>query len=342
MIILGIETSCDETSASVVKDGKKILSNAVASSTDMHAKTGGIIPEEAAREQLKAILPVVEIALKESNIKPEKLDGIAVTSGPGLIGSLLVGVETAKTLAYVWKKPIVPINHLVGHFYANWLETDNPPSLPALALIVSGGHTDLVLIEDHGKLKWLGGTRDDAAGEAFDKTARLLELSRPDGPSIAAAAAKHDPAKKKFSINLPKPMLDQANFDFSFSGLKTAILREVNKLKEQGKWDEEAVNQLAYETQETIADILITKTLRALKKSGMKTLLVAGGVAANSRLKEKFQQAILDLDLNLDFRIPSPKLCTDNPTFVAAAAHYNFKPVPWQQVSTDPSLSLAS
>ena len=340
MIILGIETSCDETSASIVKDGKKILSNAVASSTDMHAKTGGIIPEEAAREQLKAILPVIEIALKESNTKPEELDGIAVTSGPGLIGSLLVGVETAKTLAYAWNKPIIPINHLLGHLYANWLTGGPEPQFPAVGLVVSGGHTDLVLMKNHGEMEFIGGTRDDAAGEAFDKTARLLGLPYPGGPSISAAAEKHEARNSQSESKLPRPLLDEKTFDFSFSGLKTAVLREVNKLKESNTLDESAISQIAHEVQEAITDVIVQKTLRAVQHYKVSTLLVAGGVAANSRLKEKFAKTILDLNLNLDFFVPPPQLCTDNASFIASCAFYNQKPVPWSEVNANPGLTI--
>ena len=188
MKILGIETSCDETAAAIVEDGTKILSNVVASSVEMHAKTGGVIPEEAARQQVRSILPVVEHALKDAGVKPGGINSIAVTVGPGLVGSLLVGIETARTLSLLWGKPLIPVNHLVAHIYANWLTGE--PEFPALALVVSGGHTDLVLMRGHGKIEWIGGTRDDAAGEAFDKCARLLGLSYPGGPSISAEASK--------------------------------------------------------------------------------------------------------------------------------------------------------
>jgi len=191
MNILGIETSCDETAAAVIKDGTKILSNVVASSADMHAETGGIIPENAARQQIKSIIPVITSVLEKAKIGSEEIDVIAVTSGPGLIGSLLVGIETAKTLSLLWDKPIIPANHLSAHIYANWISNKKVPEFPALALVVSGGHTDIVLMKDHGKLEWIGGTRDDAAGEAFDKTARLLGLPYPGGPAISAEAEKY-------------------------------------------------------------------------------------------------------------------------------------------------------
>ncbi|MBI2590378.1 MAG: tRNA (adenosine(37)-N6)-threonylcarbamoyltransferase complex transferase subunit TsaD [Candidatus Blackburnbacteria bacterium] len=340
MTILGIETSCDETAAAVVKDGKEILSNAIASSVEMHAKTGGIIPEQAAREQVKSIIPVINEAIGNCKLKIENLDAIAVTYGPGLIGSLLVGVETARTLSWVWDKPIVPINHLLGHIYANWL--DNPPTLPAIALVVSGGHTDIVLLKDHREVEWIGGTRDDAAGETFDKAARLLTLGYPGGPAIAASAAKFPISNFQFPIKLPRPLLDQNNFDFSFSGLKTAVLREVNQLKEANQLSNQAINQIAYEVQEAITDVLVAKTLKAAQRCGVKTILVSGGVAANSRLCEKFEFSIGHLSLDINLHIPSPKLCTDNAAMIAAAAEFNYHPIPWQEVTTNPSLTITT
>jgi len=357
MIILGIETSCDETAAAVVKNGRNILSTVVASSLQMHAKSGGIIPEKAAREQLKSILPVIQEALNQAlSDKPAReytkyIDAIAVTVGPGLVGSLLVGVETAKTLAHVWKKPIIPVNHLVAHIYANWLspnskvkipaspagrQNSKSPEFPALALVVSGGHTDLVLMKGYGKLEWLGGTRDDAAGETFDKCARLLGLPYPGGPAIADAAANyqlltinHQPLKM-----FPRPMIDKDNFDFSFSGLKTAVFREIQNPK---KLDKE---RLAAEVQEAIVDVLVTKTLRAVKKFRPKSLLLAGGVAANLRLREKFKLEIRNLSLEIDFRVPSPTLCTDNAAYIAAYAFYNYLPSNLERVATNPELTI--
>ncbi|MBI4029539.1 MAG: tRNA (adenosine(37)-N6)-threonylcarbamoyltransferase complex transferase subunit TsaD [Candidatus Blackburnbacteria bacterium] len=345
MIVLGIETSCDETAASVVRDGKEIISNVIASSVEMHAKTGGIIPEQAAREQVKSIIPVINEALgeaklwdlKQTHIPP--IDAIAVTYGPGLIGSLLVGVETARTLAWVWDKPIVPINHLLGHIYANWL--DNPsPTLPAIALVVSGGHTDIVLLKDHGEVEWIGGTRDDAAGEAFDKAARLLGLGYPGGPAISAAAEKYEALNSKFEIKLPRPLLDEKTFDFSFSGLKTAVLREVESIKRSHF--PLPTTDLAHEVQEAITDVLVAKTLRAVRETGVNTLLIAGGVAANSCLKEKFEEAIRNLPFAISLRVPPSRLCTDNAAMIAAAAEFNYHPIPWQEVTTNPSLTITS
>lgn len=325
MCILGIETSCDETAAAVVKNGIKILSNVVASSTDLHAKTGGIIPEVAAREQVKWIVPVIEKSI--ASLKSKDIKAIAVTHGPGLIGSLLVGVETAKTLAYVWKKPIVPINHLQAHLYANWLE-GKTPQFPAIGLVVSGGHTDLVLMKSHGQFKWLGGTRDDAAGECFDKTARVLGLGYPGGPAISRLAQKGNPN----TYDLPRPMINQKNYDFSFSGLKTAVINLMRKAKKVEKKD------LAAGIQQSIVDVLVAKTARAAKKHRVKSVLLAGGVVANQRLREQMKEKLPTLDNQLF--IPATKLCTDNATYVASYAHFNFKPISWQKIEADPSLRI--
>lgn len=338
MIILGIETSCDETAAAIIKDGKEILSTIIATSVDMHAKTGGIIPEQAAREQVKSILPVVNEALETSHLTEKDIDAIAVTVGPGLIGSLLVGVETARTLAWVWNKPVVPVNHLVGHIFANWLIST--PALPALALVVSGGHTDIVKIWDDYTIEWMGGTRDDAAGEAFDKSARLMGLGFPGGPAISKAAALHHQTTP--GVKLPRPLLNDKGFDFSFSGLKTAVLREVTKRKELNEWNTPSINQLAYEVQEAITDVLIQKTLRAVKETEINTLLVSGGVAANSRLREKFLEQIEKTKMDVQLHIPPPIFCTDNAAMIATAATYIYKPTTWEQITTDPNLTITS
>src|SRR3990167_9848444 len=277
MRILGIETSCDETGAAVIETESKnkkvkLISNVLASSLSLHSKTGGIIPETAAREQIKYIIPVIKQALieagcferkivnqKSSIINPASIDAIAVTIGPGLIGSLLVGVETAKTLSYIYKIPIIPVNHLFGHIYANFIsEIHNSEFIihnsaadvqfPAIALIVSGGHTDLVLIKNHGSIKWLGGTRDDAAGEAFDKIGRLLNLPYPGGPSIEKAAKNGNPKAFRF----PRPMIDSDDFDFSFSGLKTAVFREVKAMKQLNN---ETISDISASVQEAIIDV---------------------------------------------------------------------------------------
>lgn len=337
MRILGIETSCDETAAAIVEDGTKTISNVVASSAEIHAKTGGIIPENAAREQLKCIIPVIEEALNKEN-SPANIDAIAVTVGPGLVGSLLVGVETAKTLAYAWQKPIIPVNHLLAHLYANWLETETSPQFPAVALAVSGGHTDLILMKDHEQISWIGGTRDDAAGEAFDKSARVLGLGYPGGPAIALEAAKYVVNNKPQEIKLPRPMINEKNFDFSFSGLKTAVIREVQKLKENDQFNDLTIQELSYELQEAITDVLVSKTIKAAEKYQVKSILLAGGVSANQRLREKMQQAVNNKQYTL--HIPPSKLCTDNAAYIAVCAHFHRHPTPWSEIKVQPGLSI--
>lgn len=332
MRILGIETSCDETSAAIVENGQDLLSNAVATSSEMHVKTGGIIPEQAARQQVKSIIPILKEALKDAKTSLEKVDALAVTSGPGLIGSLLVGVETAKTLAMLTKKEIIPVNHLVAHIYANFI--GNTPSFPALCLVVSGGHTDMVLMTGHGKIKWIGGTRDDAAGEAFDKTARLLGLPYPGGPSISKKADHYLKENKGSKLDFfPRPMINDDNFDFSFSGLKTAVLTKVGKKDASQEF-------LAANVQEAIVDVLVEKTTRAAKKYKPKSILLAGGVAANKRLRDKFKKRIKREKLNSDFFVPPVNLCTDNAAYIAACAYFNFNASPWDKIDANPELAI--
>lgn len=329
MRILGIETSCDETAAAVVEDGSKIISNVIASSSEMHIKTGGIIPESAARQQIKFVIPVISKALEN-----EKVDAIAVTVGPGLIGSLLVGVETAKTLSMLWEKPIIPVNHLVAHIYANWV--NDTPEFPALALVVSGGHTDLVLMKGHGKITWIGGTRDDAAGEAFDKCARLLGLPYPGGPSVSKEAGLFRKNNPKQNLNLfPRPMIDEDNFDLSFSGLKTAVRRGVEGKKVD-------TSEICANVEEAIVDCLVDKSIKAIKKLKPKSFLLAGGVAANLRLREKFKDELSANNLQVEFHVPEAKLCTDNAVSIASYAHFNHKPVSWEKVTANPELTITS
>lgn len=363
-IILGIETSCDETAAAVVqKSGNrvKVLSNVVASSAALQAKYGGVIPEQAAREQIKSIIPVIQEALVQSNlyppsskhhlpssiIHPPAIDAIAVTNGPGLIGSLLVGVETAKTLAMVWNKPLIPVNHLLGHFYANWVSTaDNSdtlthrptdtPNFPCLGLLISGGHTDLVLFKDHGKYEYLGGTRDDAAGECFDKCARLLSLPYPGGPEISKLATRGDASK----FDLPRPMIDSKDFDFSFSGLKTAVANLLKGNNGALRSNEPTIRDLAASIEQAIIDVLITKTLKAAQKYKVNQIIVAGGVAANQKLVSNFQFQILNFKLKTKFFVPPPQLCTDNAAMIAAAALFNYHPTDPLTLQANPNLSL--
>ncbi len=358
MKILGIETSCDETGIALVENGRHILSSTLASSKEMHTKYGGIYPEIAARAQLKVIIPLLDQTIKQAfgnsqNWRSE-FDAIAVTSGPGLKSSLLVGVETAKTLALVLQKPIIPVNHVLAHLYANWLYPERPanwkeveglPLLPALCLIVSGGHTVLLLMKDHGNFKLLGTTLDDAAGEAFDKTARLLGFSYPGGPEIANAATKFQIRSAslgtKFRINFPRPMIRSSDLNFSFSGLKTAVLREFQKYKknDDSQLPPDLINAFAYEIQEAITDVLVAKTLKAAIKLKPKSILLAGGVAANICLKEKFLLEIRNLKLEIPLCVPPPVLCTDNAAFIASYGYFNFHPQPWKKIDVYPSLT---
>ena len=361
MLILGIETSCDETAASLleIKGGRiKILSNIVSSQIKIHQKYGGIVPEKAARKHLEMILPVIKQALKKANKKIDSIDCIdciAVTVGPGLITSLLIGVETAKILAYVWQKPIISINHLEGHIYANWLSTtDNLKSkilnlksisFPFLCLIVSGGHTELILMKDYGKYRKIGQTRDDAAGEAFDKVAKLLNLGYPGGPIISRMAEKGNP--KKF--DLPRPMINSNDFDFSFSGLKTAVLYLTKKLKSYpglaprsgaGKLQ---ANDLCASFQQAVIDVLTKKTIQAAEKYKVKTILLGGGVAANKKLREQLAKMIKKEIPDSKFILPDPKFCTDNASMIACAGYFHAIKkdfTPWWKLRMDPNLEL--
>ncbi len=336
MIILGIETSCDETAAAVIScsgEKVKVLSNVVSSQIEIHKKYGGVVPEVAAREHVLNILPVVNEAVK--GIK--KIDAIAVTTGPGLVTSLLVGVETAKTLAYTWKMPAVAINHIEGHIYANFI--DNKPKFPALILTVSGGHTMLILITGHGKYKLLGETRDDAAGEAFDKAAQLLNIGYPGGPAIAASAAKLKDKSEKLKIKLPRPMRDSGDFDFSFSGLKTALLYEIQKDK---NWKKK-VPDYAYEFQKAVAEVLVLKTIKAALKYDCKNIMLSGGVAANIELRSQLGEAVKNKLNDAKLIIPEFKYCTDNAAMIATAGYFRVKRkkfTQWQKLKTDSNLEL--
>ncbi len=319
--ILGIETSCDETAAAVVENGRKIVSNVVASQVDIHAEYGGVFPELASRAHVEVIYQVVSSALSQAHIAAEAVDAIAVTRGPGLAGSLVVGMNMAKGLAFGSKVPLLGINHLEAHLYSTWLVPDEPePSFPLLGLIVSGGHTELVLMTDHLTYQRLGGTLDDAAGEAFDKVARLLGLAYPGGPAIQQAAENGDPEAFKF----PRAWLE-GTWDFSFSGLKTAVLREVRKRQPDIEAGVEAprpglpIADLAASFQAAVVDVLVGKTLAAAEKFQAREILVAGGVSANRPLRQAFQ-----LSSKLPARVPPLQLCTDNAAMTAAVGHRRF------------------
>lgn len=317
MLILGIETSCDETAASVVADGRRILSNVVASQVDLHARYGGVFPELASRAHIEAIIPVIREAMARAQVTWDDLTAVAVTVGPGLVGSLLVGVNVAKGLALGRGLPLIPVNHLEAHLYANWLESTEEGtapsdfSFPLLVLIVSGGHTELILMRGHGDYFYLGGTLDDAAGEAFDKVGRLLGLPYPGGPSIERAAQSGNPAH----FRLPRAWLE-GTYDFSFSGLKTAVAR----LIQQQEIPPLFIPDLAAAFQEAVVDVLVTKTVAAAKAYRATAILLSGGVSANRALRAAMRERS-----EVPVYYPPPILCTDNAAMVAACGYFRYR-----------------
>ncbi len=334
-LILGIETSCDETGVAIVRDGREIVSHRVASQVDLHRKYGGVFPEVAARQHILSILPLLREVLEEAGVSLRDLHGVAVTRGPGLVGSLLVGVNVAKALAWGANIPLIGVNHLEGHIYSNWVRPPDagkdwhPPPFPTLVLIVSGGHTELVIMGDHGVYHRLGGTLDDAAGEAFDKVARVLGLGYPGGPAIQKAAERGDPNRFAF----PSPR--QPNFNFSFSGLKTAVLRRVQSLEraagvetgldrkmvpvEQQVLDAQTIADLAASFQRAVVEGLVEATRDAAETFGVSHVCVCGGVAANALLRAEMKAR-----LPVPVSVPPLFLCMDNGVMIAAAGHYAF------------------
>ena len=321
--ILGIESSCDETAAAVVENGRVILSSVVASQVDLHAKFGGVFPEVASRQHIRTIYPIIESALQQAHTSLGDVDAIAVTRGPGLPGSLVVGINTAKGLALGSGLPLIGVNHLEAHIYSAWLDwatapggsqaVSNPePRFPVVALIVSGGHTELVFMDDHLHYQRLGATLDDAAGEAFDKVARLIGLAYPGGPSIQAASQGGNPQRFSF----PRAWLEDS-WNFSFSGLKTAVLREVRKLQEQGQ--DLPVADLAASFQAAVVDVLVGKTVRTAQKLGAAEILIVGGVSANQALRDAIQA-----QAPCPVHIPPIALCTDNAAMIASAGYYRY------------------
>ncbi len=345
MKVLAIESTCDETAAAVVEsfgDGVRVTKSVVASSVEMHQKYGGIVPEVAAREQIKSVIPVIIEA-----IAGEEVEAVAVSYGPGLMGSLLIGVETAKVLAWAWKKPLLKVNHMTAHVMANWIldgvrlprREDTPrndditvPELPAVGLVVSGGHTDLILLESLTKWTWIGGTRDDAAGEAFDKTARLLGLPYPGGPEVDKAASKVTDEEWNHNRNkfkLPRPLLHDGSLEMSFSGIKAAVARMVEG-KEFGDWIPDQVRNdnnveetkkclVAREFSEAVTEVLVKKTLMAVEQYRPKSVILAGGVAANKKLRETLKNEVEKL-AGVRFFVPEMKYCGDNAAMVGTAA----------------------
>lgn len=361
MKILSIESSCDETSAAVVelKDNKiSVLSSVTATSLAIHAKTGGIIPENAAREQVKYIIPVIREAITKSNqLTLTSIDAIAVTYGPGLIGSLLVGVETAKTLAYAFNKPLIPVNHLLAHIYANFIEDEatghkllatsqaksqkpEAISYPFIGLIVSGGHTDLLLFKSIESYKWLGGTLDDAAGEALDKIGRLLGLPYPAGAEIEKRAKLGSKTKLRFK----SPIMSEDNFDFSFSGLKAEVMRYAqNNLTTNHEpiTNNDLVNEVCFAVQKAVIDVLVKKTLKAAEKYKVKTILLGGGVSANQTLFDQLRSHVKGQRSNVKIFSPEKIYCTDNAAMIGAYALLNPKIKPYSKVHATPDLYFA-
>ena len=314
MRIFGIETSCDETAAAIVEDGVKVHSNVIASSLDLHQATGGVVPEVAAREHLRQISPVVDKALADAGMEWKDIDAIAVTAKPGLVASLLIGINTAQTLAYIHQKPLIEVDHIHGHIYANFLEREAPPEFPLLVLTVSGGHNELMLMKAHHDFVILGETLDDAAGEAFDKVARLLGLGYPGGPVISKLAEEGDSKVFKF----PRPMLDTENrLNFSFSGLKSAVRREVEQLKEA---DDQTIKDLAASFQQAVIETLVDKLVLAVQEYDVKEVHLAGGVSANRLFRKMAREKIPD---KLEVFWPVEQIfCTDNAAMIAGAAYY--------------------
>ncbi len=313
MKILGIESTCDETAAAVVENGTRVLSNVIASSIDLHKKTGGVVPEVAAREHLKQIAPVIDHALEEASCAWDDIDAIAVAHAPGLIASLLVGVNSAQAIAYIQNKPLIPTHHIAGHIYSNFLDREEDIQFPILVLTVSGGHNELVLLKGHHEFEVLGETLDDAAGEAFDKVARLIGLGYPGGPAISKAAESGDGTR----FDLPRPMLDKENkYNFSFSGLKSAVLREQQKL---GELKEQDVNDISASFQEAATDVLSDKLKLAADEFDVKEVHLAGGVSANKRLREKCEEKLQGRVFHAPKQI---RYCTDNAAMIASAAYF--------------------
>lgn len=314
-LILAIESSCDETAASVVKNGREILSNIISSQIALHTLYGGVVPEIASRKHIEKINQVIEEALKQAQVTLEDIDAVGVTYGPGLVGALLVGVAEAKAIAYAAKKPLVGVHHIEGHIAANYIEhPDLEP--PFLCLVVSGGHTHLVHVEDYGKFKIIGCTRDDAAGEAFDKVARAIGLGYPGGPKIDKVSREGNPE----AIVFPRAHIEEAPYDFSFSGVKSAVLNYINGCKMKG--EEYSQADIAASFQKAVTDVLVGNAMHAVEEYGDRKFAIAGGVASNSALRAAMAEACKEK--GVEFYYPSPIYCTDNAAMIGVAAYYEF------------------
>ena len=334
VLILGIETSCDETAAAVVKNGKEVLSNVISSQVALHAEFGGVVPEIASRNHLEKIDEVIRLAIKEAGISMQELTAIAVTVGPGLVGALLVGVSEAKALAFALGKPLIPVHHIEGHIAANFIS--NPECKPPfVCLVASGGHSHLLLVEDYGKIKIYGRTRDDAAGEAFDKVARAVGLGYPGGPKLEKMAKEGNP----HAYHFPTAKMEDAPYDFSFSGVKSAVLNEMNRKKMLG--EEVRVADLCASFQENVTEVLSEKAIALCKELHINRLSIAGGVAANGKLREKMEEKAKQE--GIEFFCPKLILCTDNAAMIAAAAYHKWKKGNFagHDVNAYPSLSLS-
>jgi len=312
MIVLAVESSCDETSVAIVRNGKEVLSNVVLSQIDIHKAFGGVVPEIASRNHIEYITRVFDEALSKANMTPKDIDLVAVTEGPGLIGSLLVGINAASAFAFANQIPLMGVNHMLGHMYAAGI--DSEIKFPALVLLVSGGHTELIYAKDHLDFNVLGQTYDDAVGEAYDKVARTLGLPYPGGPIIDKLAHEGKPI-----YDLPRPVINQDNLDFSFSGLKSAVINLIHNKKQRG--EEVDPKDVAASFQESVIDVLITKTQQALEKYPVKQLIVGGGVSANKGLRRRLFEEIIDVEII----IPKMMYCTDNAAMIGAAAYYQFQ-----------------
>jgi len=321
VLILGLETSCDETAAAVVENGSRILSNVISSQVELHARFGGVVPEIASRRHLELINSLIDEALETAGVGTSDLQAVAVSYGPGLVGALLVGVATAKALAYACRLPLVAVNHLEAHLYANFLVEGRPnPSLPAVGLIVSGGHTELVLLKRPGEYMPLGRTRDDAAGEAFDKVARALGLGYPGGPAIDRLAARGNPDYFHF----PRAFLDgESPYEFSFSGLKSAVINHLHQLRQKG--EEIPLADLAASFQSAVVEVLVEKTVAAAREHKVGSVFLSGGVAANSSLRRVMEERIKTQLPGVKLYYPPPELCTDNAAMIAAAAYHHYR-----------------
>ncbi|MDD2524427.1 MAG: tRNA (adenosine(37)-N6)-threonylcarbamoyltransferase complex transferase subunit TsaD [Endomicrobiia bacterium] len=337
MKILAIETSCDETSASVIENGKKVLSNIISSQIPIHAKYNGVVPELASRAHIQNVNIVIESALKQANIDfdnfANNIDYICCTYGPGLAGSLLVGIMAAKTLSYIYNKPLIPINHIEGHMFSSAIENKTLKP-PFLSVVISGGHTELVIVKDYGKYVFLGGTRDDACGEAFDKVAKILGLSYPGGPIIDKLAEFGNPK----AINFTRPLL-KGSWDFSFSGIKTAVLNYSKKVDIK---DQKVVNDICAGFRQAVAETLVYKSFEAVKKYSLESIALGGGVSCNSLIRKMFKD--YSKKNNIKIFMPSPVFCTDNATMIAMVAYYKILNKSYNrtnnQINPKPSLGL--